>query len=176
MTARRSLALLCGAVAGSLAVVGCSEPVVPPPPTPIPPSRSLPSPYDSALAAYLEYWEVSDAARAAPDDRSWRRDLEAVARGQALETALTDVENYASIPAHTVGTIRRSPVVENGTPERVTVLDCVDIGESRLIRADGTVLDDLENQPQRFRLRALIVRVDDRWLVEQTSPDADEPC
>jgi hypothetical protein len=175
--ARDRLAMLCGVMAAALVVASCgTTPPPPPPEPPPPPPRSLPSPHDAALETYRTFWEVSDAARAAPMERDWRPALEAVSRGQALETALTDVENYASIPARTVGTISRSPVVDRGTPDSVTVLDCVDLGGSRLIDASGATLDDLENQLQRFRMRAEVVRVGDRWLVEQTTPAVSEPC
>jgi hypothetical protein len=175
--ARDRLAMLCGVMAAALVVASCgtTSPAPPPEPSP-PPPRSLPSPHDAALAAYRTFWEVSDAARAAPTERDWRPELESVSRGQALETALIDVANYASIPARTVGTISRSPVIDHGTPDSVTVLDCVDLGDSRLIDASGGTLDDLENQLQRFRLRAEVVRDGDRWLVEQTTPAVSEPC
>ncbi|WP_219414186.1 hypothetical protein [Pseudonocardia nigra] len=121
---------------------------------------------------------MTDAARAAPSSRDWRTEIETVARGQALDAALQDVENYASLPAHTVGAISRDPSVTDVQPNRVMILDCVDLGDSRLIAdTTGEVLDDLENRAERFRLRAEVVADGSAgWRVTRTSPALDESC
>jgi hypothetical protein len=181
-TARRITMLHAAAVgvfAASLVLVGCSTPVTSTPPTtpqPAPP-RAEDAAGSAALSAYTEYWRVTDAARAAPAAQDWRPAIEAVARGQALEIALRDVENYASLPAHTVGAITRVPQVIAAEPTRVSILDCVDLGNSRVISdATGATLNDLENRVQRFRLRAEVMAAGDRWLVETAEPALDEPC
>jgi hypothetical protein len=151
-------------------------------PTPTAPTRSaptpVPTPTDAAMTAYREFWTVTDAARAAPKAQDWTPRIQALAAGQALQTALTDVRNYASLPAHTTGTITRAPTVERSTDRRVEVLDCVDLGDSRLVSdGDGRTLDDLQHRVQRFHLRAAVeAGPDGRWLVTKTTPALAEPC
>jgi hypothetical protein len=132
----------------------------------------------AALAAYSSYWRLTTAAFADPDGRDWAAEFGAVARGQALESVLADVANYASLPAHTEGDIARSPAVDTALPGRVTVVDCIDLGNSRLVHdVTGETLDDLENRTQRYRFRAQVVHDDNgSWLVEQTTPLPDQPC
>ncbi|OJY46004.1 MAG: hypothetical protein BGP03_31525 [Pseudonocardia sp. 73-21] len=104
--------------------------------------------------------------------------MEAVASGQALQTVLTDVRNYADLPAHTVGTITRTPTITAVTPPRVSILDCVDIGDTVLLSdKDGSRLDDAANRVRRFQLRADVVEAaDGKWLVDTTTPELEQPC
>ncbi|MFC4951041.1 hypothetical protein [Pseudonocardia sp. GCM10023141] len=134
-------------------------------------------PEQRALAAYESFWSVSQAAFASPASRDWAADLAAVATGSALEATLTEVRSYAEFPAHTVGAVSRSPAVSNVTDVRINVVDCVDLGDSRLV-ADrtGEVLDDLANRVQRYRYRAEIVAKRDQWLVDRIEASLDEPC
>lgn len=168
-TTRICAALLLPAVVG--VVVGCAT--VDPTPAPAPP----PSDADRALAAYEEFWTRASEALAAPAARDWDPVLEGVATGQALDALRADVENYALVPAHTEGVVSRAPVVGSVAPDRVTVVDCVDLGDSRLV-ADrtGEVLDDLANRVQRYRYRAELVPRGAGWVVERTAPALDEPC
>lgn len=157
-------------------VAGCSSPPVSPPaPTTLPASPDLPE--RQALTAYENFWTVTDAAYAAPKSRDWIPQLREVATGQALETARADVENYASFPAHSVGAITRSPALGRVSDQRIEILDCVDLGDSRLVSdANGDALDDLANRVPRYRFRAELVKVEDHWFVERTVPLMSEPC
>ncbi len=130
------------------------------------------------MTAYREFWTVTDAARAAPKAQDWTPQIQALAAGQALQSALIDVHNFASLPAHRVGRITRTPAVGSATDRRVEIRDCVDLGDSRLISdTDGRSLDDLQHRVQRFRLQAMVeIGPDGRWLVTTTTPALDEPC
>lgn len=166
-----------GAIAVVLlaALAGCSTASAPPRPAPPPVATTAPG--DAALDAYREFWRIADAARAAPRSTDWAPQLEAVASGAALQTVLTDVRNYAGLPAHTAGTITRSPTVVAANPQRVSVLDCVDIGDTVLLSdTDGSRLDDAANRVRRFQLRADVVSAGGRWLVDSTTPQLDQPC
>jgi hypothetical protein len=150
-------------------------------PTPMTAPVQAPSPQDqagtAALAAYTDYWRVNDAAMADPAAKDWRPELEEVAQGQALESLLKDVENYASLTARTVGDIRRDPAVESASTMRVSIVDCVDLGDSLVVSDSGQVFDDLDNRVQRYRFRADVAVGDDgRWRVDRTAPALDEPC
>lgn len=91
---------------------------------------------------------------------------------------MTDVENYASLTARTIGTISRSPSVVDAQPTHVAILDCVDLVDSRLISdSTGEIFDDLENRVQRFQLHAQVVAdAGGKWLVERAEPALEEPC
>ena len=127
--------------------------------------------------AYERYWSVTTAAFNAPKAKDWSIDLQDVASGTALAGATRDVLGYADFPAHTEGTISRSPTIGGVANSRVEIVDCVDLGDSRLIAdTTGEVLDDLENQVPRFRFRAEVVERGGRWLVDRAEPALDEPC
>lgn len=145
------------------------------PTTPTAPAAS------AALAAYGEFWRISEQAISAPASKDWEAELSSVARGQALDDLMLEIRNYASLPAHVEGTITHEPVVDPGAapaPNRVVVLDCVDISDSDLVSdADGAILDDQANERPRYRYRAVVVRDEaGRWLVETTTPLLDQPC
>ncbi|WP_433274002.1 hypothetical protein ACQPZA_24105 [Pseudonocardia xinjiangensis] len=157
-------------------VAGCSSPSVPPP-APTTPSTPADAAEQRALTAYEDFWTVTNSALAAPKSRDWTARLQEVATGQALESLRTDVENYASLPAHTEGAVTREPVVHRLADNRVEVVDCIDLGDSRLVSdTTGAVLDDLANRVQRYRYRAELLTVGDGWVVERTAPALDEPC
>jgi hypothetical protein len=177
-TSFRSAALL---LAMTAAVVACTSP---PPPAPTPSEAPVRPPSieaqagDAALAAYNTYWSVSEQALAAPGAKDWTADLQAVARGQALEAITTDIASYADYPAHNEGAVSRDPVIDSVDDRAVTIIDCVDLTNYLLV-ADGTgeVLTDVANQVPRFRYHARVVQdATDRWLVDQTSPKLDQPC
>lgn len=160
------VALLCAA--------SCSTATAPPEPTSAPLTSD---PAAEALAAYERFWTVTDSALAAPGSRDWLPDLRGVATGPALDSLVTDVENYASLPAHTEGQVTRDPVVQQVLGTRVQIVDCVDLGGSRLVSdTTGAVLDDLTNRVPRYRFRAELVSTNGQWLVERTVPALDEPC
>ena len=148
----------------------------PPASTPIPVTTTAPD--QAALNTYREFWRVTDEAGAAPRSQDWTPKIKALATGQALKTALTDVANYASLPAHVVGTVTRDPKVDGVTPGRVSILDCVDLGTAHLVSdRNGAFLDDVKNRVERFHLRADVVSgPDGRWLVSTTTPALDERC
>ena len=129
------------------------------------------------MAAYERYWSVTDAAYAAPKAQDWTAQLRGVATGAALASVTTDVANYASYAAHQVGTATRSPKVDNIAAGRVGIVDCIDLGESRLV-ADktGAVLDDIANRTPRYRFRAEVANTTGQWLVDITTPELDQPC
>lgn len=135
----------------------------------------------AGMAAYGEFWRVSELAFAAPTAQDWETELSMVARGQALTDVVIEVRNYASVPAHVEGAIthdaRPDPALAP-QPDRVAVLDCIDISGSMLVAdADGAVLDDQVNQPPRYLYRAEVVRdASGRWLVEAAAPSLDQPC
>lgn len=151
---------------------GCAT--APPPPTA---TATVTTPAERALSAYEEFWTVTDSAFAAPASRDWTPRIAEVAIGQARESLQVDVANYASVPAHAEGAVTRDPAVGEVTAGRIEIVDCVDLGDSRLV-ADftGDVLDDLENRVPRYRFRAEMVELDGRWIVERTAPSLDEPC
>lgn len=171
MTTPRCIALLL--VTGL--ATGCSTSGAP---VPVPgPTVAPPTPEQQAVAAYERYWSVSQDAFSAPSARDWRQELEGVASGPALESVVRDVLNYADFPAHTEGAVTRAPIVAAATDTLVEIVDCVNLGDSRLV-ADrtGEVLDDLVNRVQRYTFRAQVVTSGDRWLVNRTDPAQDEPC
>ena len=49
------------------------------------------APNQAALSTYREFWRITDAAGAAPRSQDWTPKIKAVATGQALKTALTDM-------------------------------------------------------------------------------------
>ncbi|MHA6783175.1 hypothetical protein ACVGOW_19575 [Pseudonocardia saturnea] len=153
---------------------GCST--APDSAPPAPPTTAT-TPAQQALSAYEEFWTVTDSAFAAPASRDWTARIEEVAIGQAREALKVDVANYASVPAHAEGAVTRDPVVGEVTADRIEIVDCVDLGDSRLVAdSTGDVLDDLENRVPRYRFRAELVMHDGRWVVERTAPSLDEPC
>lgn len=177
---RHALAAMVGAALLSACSSGTApEPPVPPMPT-VPPTSEIAA-SAAAMAAYGEFWRVSELAFAAPTAQDWETELSMVARGQALTDVVIEVRNYASVPAHVEGAIfheaRPDPALAP-QPDRVAVLDCIDISGSMLVAdADGAVLDDQVNQPPRYRYRAEVVRdTTGRWLVETAAPSLDQPC
>ncbi|QJY47800.1 hypothetical protein [Pseudonocardia broussonetiae] len=171
------------AIAGASLLSACSGTAPEPPGAPTPSTTSTGEIASSAagMAAYGEFWRVSELAFAAPTAQDWETELSMVARGQALTDVVIEVRNYASVPAHVEGAIthdaRPDPTVTPG-PGRVAVLDCIDISGSRLVAdADGAVLDDQANQTPRYQYRAEVVRdASGRWLVVTTAPSLDQPC
>lgn len=178
---RHRLALL---VATAVVAVSCASSPPSPPSSaattaaPIEPPSAEAVAGDEALAAYSAYWTVITQARSAPGSKDWDPELEAVATGQALATVRADVANYADLPAHTEGMLSRAPMVENATTGRVAILDCVDLGDVRLVADDsGKVLDDLVNRVQRYRFRAeVLADGGGSWRVDHTAPALEEPC
>ena len=172
----RHLALAVAAVAVTTLAVACTAGRSPDPagPTPAP----APAADTAALTADAEFWRVTSEALAAPTSRNWAPELNRVATGPALATVLGDVANYASLPAHTVGTVRRDPRIDEIGAARIVILDCVDLGDSRLVSdSTGQPLDDLANRTVRYRYRADVVRTNaGGWIVERTTPALDEPC
>jgi hypothetical protein len=166
------------AACGALLAAGCSSA----PLTPASPSTSTPviatAPDQAALNTYREFWRVVDAARAAPRSQDWTPKIKELATGQALQSALTDVANFASLPAHVVGTVTRDPSVAGNTPAKISILDCVDLGTAHLVSdRNGALLDDTKNRVKRFHLRAeLVPNPDGRWLVSTTAPALHERC
>ena len=158
----------------AMAATGCSSASAPPPAAP---TVAVASPENAAMAAYERYWSVTDSAFTAPGSQDWTAQLRSVATGSALASVTTDVANYASYPAHQVGTATRSPKVDTVAAGRVRIVDCVDLGDSRLV-ADktGAVLDDIANRAPRYRFRAEIANTTGPWLVDVTTPELDQPC
>lgn len=175
MTTRHSHRWLIPLAAVGL-VVGCSAPDSQrPSPTDVPPTSSAVE--RNALAAYEEFWTVTDAAFASPGAQDWKSRTREVAEGQALESLDRDIANYSGIPAHTEGAVSRAPKVAKAAPDRVRIVDCVDISGSRLVSDDdGQVLDDLANRVPRYLYRAEVIPRGDRWVVERTAPSLGEPC
>lgn len=169
-TTRRLLVLSLAA----MVVAGCSGPAAPSAPEPEPPP---PGPAEQALAVYERFWSVAQDAYAAPGARDWTPELAMVASGTALDRVVDDVLNYADFPAHSEGVVSRAPVVAEVTGTTVAIVDCVDLGDSRLV-ADltGEVLDDLLNRVPRYTFRADVVLTDGRWLVDRTDAAQEEPC
>lgn len=165
-TAGRHVTLLVAAAVAT----GCSAAMPEPPVATVPPSQQ-------ALEAYEEYWAVSTAAFQAPDAQDWTPALAEVASGPALDSVLLDVRNYAAYPAHTEGGVSRSPQVVRTSPTDVEIVDCVDLGDSRLVADDtGELLEDLTTRRQRYTFRATVALQADTWRVDRTEPLLDEPC
>ncbi|GAA3239621.1 hypothetical protein GCM10017691_40970 [Pseudonocardia petroleophila] len=171
------------AVAGASLLSACSgtAPAPPEPQMPTVTSTHEIAPSAAGIAAYGEFWRVSELAFAAPTAQDWEAELSMVARGQALTDVVIEVRNYASVPAHVEGAIthdaRPDPALAP-QPDRVAVLDCIDISGSTLVAdADGAVLDDQASQTPRYQYRAEVVRdASGTWLVETTAPSLDQPC
>jgi len=150
-------------------VAACAAPA----PTPEPATTQA----DAGLAAYEHYWQVVDAAFAAPGSQDWSPRLAEVATGPALVSVSVDVANYAGFPAHRTGTVKRAPSVISSDAMHVDILDCVDIsGVSLVADKTGQPLDDTVNRVPRYRFSASVVLAGGRWLVERTSPMLDQPC
>jgi hypothetical protein len=171
------------AVTAAALLTACSSSAPPPQPAPSPvaPRPTVEPTPAAALAAYGEFWRLSDAGFAAPKAKDWQIEIAKVASSQALADVALEIRNYASVPAHLEGTIDRTPTVDPTIPstaDRVAILDCIDISRSRLVSdSNGAVLDDVTNQADRYRYRAQVVKVaDGRWLVERTAPALTEPC
>jgi hypothetical protein len=157
---------------GAALLAACNAPS----PDPAPPA---PDPTAAALAAYSEFFRVSQDANAAPTQKDWAAELRQLARGQALDAAVLDVQNYASLSARVEGRLGQSPAVDpavTATDGKVAVLDCLEATGVRVLAADGRQLGDQTNQTPRYRYRAEIVRDGDRWWVERTAPSPEEPC
>ena len=174
---------LAGVAVALLVVAACSVSRPTPQPTPgeTTPSTTAEAPTAAALATYGEFWRISEEAFAAPAAQDWRAELSKVARGQAIDDVMLEIRNYASVPAHVEGTVARSPIVDpstSPTTQRVAILDCIDLSDSRLLAdSDGSVLDDVKNRPKRYRFRAQVVKnTTGQWLVETTAPALAEPC
>jgi hypothetical protein len=134
-------------------------------------------PSQQALEAYEQYWLISSAAFQAPAAQDWTSALAQVASGSALDSVLLDVRNYAAYPAHTEGGVSRSPQVVRTSPTDVEIVDCVDLGDSRLVADDtGELLEDLSNRQQRYTFRATVALQTDTWRVDRTEPLLDQPC
>jgi len=167
-TLTRTFAVLVPVLA---VVAACAAPE--PAPTPEPATAQA----DAGLAAYEQYWQVVDAAFAAPGSQDWSPRLAEVATGPALASVSVDVANYAGFPAHRTGTVKRAPSVVSSDVKHVDILDCVDIsGVSLVADKTGQPLDDTVNRVPRYRFSASVVVTDGRWLVERTSPMLDQPC
>jgi hypothetical protein len=180
---RRVVRLVAGLAAVVLAAA-CSggTPAPTPPPTAPAPTPTAGPATAAAMAAYGEFWRLSESAFAAPSAKDWQTEMSKVARGQALTDVMVEIRNYASVPAHLEGTISNSPGSDpavSPSADRVAVLDCVDISDSRVVadRGGGDVLNDVENQVPRYRYRAQVVKDSTGgWLVETTAPALAESC
>lgn len=169
MTTSQRIALLSSVLTAAL-LTSCTA-------TAPPVGTQLATPSQHALLSYERYWSISQKAFSAPSARDWTAELEEVASGSALDSLIDDVRNYADFPAHTEGAVTRSPTVGTATDDRVEIVDCVQLGASRLIAdATGEVLDDLANRAPRYRFRAEVVLRGDEWLVDRAEPALDEPC
>ncbi len=139
---------------------------------------------DAALAAYELYWQISEQAGHAPREKDWRPELAKAMADPALTDYLDEVENLASVPAHTEGRYGRSPKVTSvsvARPQRVVVTDCLDAtGEHLLSDKPGEHGRNLDHpdQPRRYEFEAQVVRYPepDRWLVQQVQPRLEKPC
>lgn len=164
----------------AVSVVACTTQPAASPPTSSPPidPPAEQSAETAALAAYEQFWDVTDAARADPGARDWEPEIAEVASGQALESILGDVRAYAAAPAHVEGEMLRDPMVVAATADRVSILDCLEIGDSRLVSdTTGEVFDDIESQVPRYRFRAdVTLDASGRWLVETAMATLEEPC
>lgn len=176
MTARQLSTVFLALTAMLTASCASSPPPASPPSTSNP--TTAPQPSDAALNAYRAFWTVVDAAFAEPRSKSWDAELQEVGSGQALASVLADVANYASLPAHVQGLIGRSPSVESSSGNRVSIIDCIDLGDSRVVSdTSGQVLNDLKNRVQRFRSRSVVIYdATGRWLVDRTAPALEESC
>lgn len=114
MTTTQRIALLPPMLAVAL-LTSCTATSTPAGPAPTTPSQD-------ALQAYERYWSVSEAAFAAPGAQDWTVELEGVASGSALDSLVADVRNHADFPAHTEGTVTRSPAVGAVTDSRVEIV------------------------------------------------------
>ncbi|WP_214405764.1 hypothetical protein [Pseudonocardia lacus] len=155
-----------------------SVPAPAPVPAPIEPPSDEARAGDAALTTYNQFWTVAEQALNAPTSRDWTTELEAVASGQALESLLADIENYAAYPAHNEGTVERAPTIRSATTDSVAIVDCVDMTDYLLIADEtGEVLTDTANQVPRFQFHAQVEQAQPgRWLVDRTRPAWDEPC
>lgn len=185
-----------GAAIGAavLCTAGCSaattsEPTLTEGTSPTTVTSSAPDPAEqvrrAALAAYDGYWQASMAASRLPDRAGgWRDGLAAFTADPALAQRLDSLANYASVPAHFEGELRRAPVVTSVSldrPRRVGVRDCLDVSAWKLVsdRA-GEQGKNLNNpaQPLRYVFTAEVVEYDSpaRWLVQLVNADVRQPC
>lgn len=139
---------------------------------------------NAAMVAYEGYWTVSNQANSAPGKQDWHAELAKYAADPALTQRIQALANFASVPAHFVGEPKRSPQptsVSLQQPPRVTITDCLDVSEWKLVSdKPGEVGKNLNdpNQPQRYKFTAEVVQYQDpsRWLVQKTEPHLDQTC
>lgn len=134
------------------------------------------------MAAYESFWAVQNEANQAPGSKDWTEDVSRVAADPARYSATLTIKNYASVPAHWVGTVKRAPTVKSTTlsqPPRVVISDCIDVAGVKIVNdKTGEDVRDTANQPPRYRFEAEVVLYPnpDRWLVQKTTPHLDQPC
>jgi hypothetical protein len=135
-----------------------------------------------ALAAYNGYWTVSDQADMDPGKQDWRPLLAEYTADPALSARLDTIKNYASVPAHFTGVRRRAPQVVSVTltgEARVTIHDCLDVSDWQFVSKEGANVAD-PNQPKRFVFQADVVLytnvTPNRWLVQKTAQQVEQPC
>ena len=187
MRRTRLLALLC-LLTPMAACTSKSEPAVASPPAaaPSPPKRHGPADdaSEQALRVYERYWRISEEAAAAPRGVDWPGELGKVMADPALSAYVAELENLASVPAHSRGEYGRSPKVTSvslAQPPRVVVTDCLDATNEHLVSEKpgeaGRSLDH-PDQPQRYEFEAQLVRYPnpERWLVQQVQARLEKSC
>jgi hypothetical protein len=175
---RAAVALVVGTLTATAACTTTQPAELPAPAPPITAPDPASQAADAALAAYNAFWAVSLNARAAPNARDWTSELATVASGDALESVTADIDNYAGVPAHFEGTVGRAPTVQNATPDRVEITDCLDM-TAYLLRGDenGELLSDTANQVPRFLFTAEVLPDSSgRWLVDEIDAKLSQPC
>jgi hypothetical protein len=183
----RLLGLLC-LLASMAACTSTSEPAVVGPPAVAPSPPKLHGPADEAaeqaLRVYERYWRISEEAAASPRGMDWPMELAKVMADPALSAYVAELENLASVPAHSRGQYGRSPAVTSvslAPPPRVVVTDCLDATNDHLISekpGDAGKSLDHPDQPKHYEFEAQIVRYPspDRWLVQQVQARLEKPC
>jgi hypothetical protein len=93
----------------AVVATACSSSRPTPPPPVHAPTPTTEAATTAALAAYGEFWRISEQAFAAPTAQDWPAELGKVSRGQALSDVILEIRNYASVPAHLEGSIAHTP-------------------------------------------------------------------
>ena len=177
-TRRAAVALVIGALAAATACTTTPPADLPEPAPPVTAPDPTDQAADAALAAYNAFWGTLLDASAAPNAQDWTTEFRTVASGEALDELIADTDNYADYPAHFEGTVGRAPTVQTASPDRVAIVDCLDM-TSYLLRGDRTneILTDTVHQVPRFRFHAEVIPdPSGRWLVDQVEAKLSEPC
>lgn len=139
-------------------------------------SSAAPSPVNSPLDAYRNYFRVSDAARRSPLAQDWRAQFVTVAADPELARAVSQWEKFRDLGVIFFGdTVLVNPQISAQTNDTATVEDCQD-ETGVTAQQSGRALPNDPNQIRRGRATTTISLVGTTWVVSQLQLHRDQPC